>query len=92
MSLETAAPPTHVQAVFASARLRLVDDALITAGWTLHKDGWLPPEKYRRAIEISHGRGHWSRALAIAFMTQADEAVACADFHVRRARESSHVA
>jgi hypothetical protein len=70
------AKPQHAQGMFAEARLGLIDDILITAGWRPFKDGWLPPEKYRRAIEIGHGRGHWCRAYAIAFMTQADEATA----------------
>jgi hypothetical protein len=65
-----------VQQTFAASRLSLIDDVLVTAGWTKHKDGWLPPERYRRAVEIANGRGHFARHLAIAMATQADQAVA----------------
>lgn len=64
-----------VQQTFSASRLGLIDDILTTAGWTQFKDGWLPPERYRRAIEIANGRGHFARHLAIAMMAQADHAI-----------------
>lgn len=64
-----------VQQTFAASRLSLVDDVLVTGGWTQFTDGWLPPERYRRAVEIANGRGHFARHLAIAMMVQADQAV-----------------
>lgn len=69
----------HILGVFAESRLGLVDDILVTAGWTRTPDGdWVPPEKYRAAIEINHGRGAWQRFNAIRFMVIADEAIAAA--------------
>jgi hypothetical protein len=60
---------------FASARLDMVDQALITAGWTEQDGGWIPPDTYREAIEVYHGRGSWDRHNAIRFMVRADEAM-----------------
>ena len=58
---------------FAEARLGLVDDILITAGWRQQDGGWVPPDRYRAAIEVTHGRGTWDRHNAIMFMVRADE-------------------
>jgi hypothetical protein len=64
-----------VPQAFANARLSLVDDILATAGWQQKSGGWIAPERYRQAIEVTHGRGTWSRYNAIMFMVRADEAV-----------------
>lgn len=66
--------PSTVQGACAGARLSLLEDVLFTAGWTKNATGWVPPERYRRAIEISNGRGEWSLPHAIGFMAFADEA------------------
>lgn len=66
----------HVLGQFADARLSLVDDILMTAGWKQSGAGWTPPGRWRMAIEIGHGRGHFSRALAIAFTVLGDEVMA----------------
>lgn len=64
-----------VQQTFAASCLSLIDDVLVTAGWIQRDDGWLPPERCRRAVEIANGRGHFARHLAIAMAAQADQAV-----------------
>jgi len=68
-----------VQGACAEARLDLIDDVLNTAGWTKSGDGWSPPDRYREAIERTHGRGHWSRDHAIMFTVRGDEHVVKAD-------------
>jgi hypothetical protein len=74
-------PPAHLEpqiktsSPFASARLDMVDQALITAGWIEADGGWIPPDTYREALEVTHGRGSWHRHNAIMFMVRADEAM-----------------
>jgi hypothetical protein len=60
------------QPAFSSARLGLIEDILVTAGWVKDDIGWTPPELYRENIERSRGRGQWSLPEAIKMMAEAD--------------------
>jgi hypothetical protein len=61
-----------VQPAYSSARLGLIEDILVTAGWVKDDIGWTPPELYRENIEGSRERGQWSLPEAIKMMAEDD--------------------
>lgn len=45
-----------------------IDAFILACGWTHELEGFVPPESWREAIALQHGRGlHWKREHAVQF-------------------------
>lgn len=54
--------------------LAIIDQFILSCGWTNDGKGFIPPEEWREAIAIRHGGGlHWRREHAVQFCVKYHE-------------------